>query len=147
ECLSEALQHAREHPDEGSKPRDSSVPPAPVAPTGRGISVSIVRDLDDATQEALRVAHNLLDGPGCARLPTLTTAGAAGRRGAKEVDEREHDPNSQRLFSLDDMGQAMAGSLWQPFGGVPFSSGLLQEQVGGAVPSRDALSDKERLKQ
>ncbi|CAE7689922.1 Kif15 [Symbiodinium necroappetens] len=50
-------------------------------------AVAQVVELDIATQEALKQAQGLLQGPGCARLPAVTAAGAAGRRGAKEVDD------------------------------------------------------------
>ncbi|CAE7463878.1 KIF15 [Symbiodinium natans] len=94
ESLSRAIERARQKeagPEgDGTSQVASAVQSSPSQPskdTSNAVPASLVVELDIATQEALKQAQGLLQGPGCARLPAVTAAGAAGRRGAKEVDE------------------------------------------------------------
>lgn len=90
ESLSRAIERTQRDPSGASQGVSSTVQSLtsqPAKEASGAVPVSLVVELDIATQEALKQAQGLLQGPGCARLPAVTAAGAAGRRGAKEVDD------------------------------------------------------------
>ncbi|CAE7169945.1 KIN12F [Symbiodinium microadriaticum] len=90
ESLSRAIERTQRDPSGASQGVGSTVQSLtsqPAKEASGAVPVSLVVELDIATQEALKQAQGLLQGPGCARLPAVTAAGAAGRRGAKEVDD------------------------------------------------------------
>ncbi|CAE7194383.1 psuG [Symbiodinium sp. CCMP2592] len=90
ESLSRAIERTQREPGGASQGLSSEVQSLmsqPAKEASGAVPVSSVVELDIATQEALKQAQGLLQGPGCARLPAVTAAGAAGRRGAKEVDD------------------------------------------------------------
>ncbi|CAE7701815.1 KIF15 [Symbiodinium sp. CCMP2456] len=90
ESLSRAIERTQRDPSGASQGVSSmvqSLTSQPAKEASGAVPVSSVVELDIATQEALKQAQGLLQGPGCARLPAVTAAGAAGRRGAKEVDD------------------------------------------------------------
>eukprot|EP00439_Symbiodinium_sp_Y106_P073650 s768_g13.t3 len=90
ESLSHAIERTQRETGGASQGLSSevqSLTSQPAKEASGAVPVSSVVELDIATQEALKQAQGLLQGPGCARLPAVTAAGAAGRRGAKEVDD------------------------------------------------------------
>jgi len=90
ESLSRAIERTQRETGGASQGLSSevqSLTSQPAKEASGAVPVSSVVELDIATQEALKQAQGLLQGPGCARLPAVTAAGAAGRRGAKEVDD------------------------------------------------------------